>query len=175
MAPRTPVDPGLPGSCARAATAAEARYRIQRPIAPARAPRIIALDDGAGEVVRGVAELEWATARFYTWRAAGALHGVSGGTATLDDELASADVVVMVATDDAGADAARTIGEACFLRGIMTAGLVIGTGINTGIATRGGAGETAGRAVAALRPYARVLLPGADVDDLVELLRALRA
>src|SRR5690606_14981348 len=114
MAPRTFVDPSLPSSCARAATAAEARYRIQRPVAPARAPRVVGLDDGAVGIVRRVAGLDWANARFYAWRDAGLLQGVDGGSATLDDELASADVVVMIATSDGGADAAHTIGEACF-------------------------------------------------------------
>jgi hypothetical protein len=218
MAPRTHVDPTLPSSCARAATAAEARFRIQRPVAPARAPRIIALDDGASEIVRRVAELEWANARFYVCETTGLLSGIDGGPATqvspagsppristaqlpaertgeppeyvqyegrlaatlsrnldppiyapdsrrgtLDDELASADVVLMIATDDGGADCAYTIGKACWQRSIMTAGLVVSDD------------EGADRAVAALRPHARVLLPGADESDVVELLTALRA
>jgi hypothetical protein len=163
MAPKAFVDPGLPSSCARAATAAEARYRIQRPVAPARAPRIIALDDGAVEIVDRIAKLEWANARFYACETTGLLRGIEGGPATLDDELASADVVVMVATDDRGADCAYTIGKACWQRSIMTAGLVVADD------------DGADRAVAALRPHARVLLPGADEGDVVELLTALRA
>ncbi|QYN32501.1 hypothetical protein K1T35_28415 [Pseudonocardia sp. DSM 110487] len=166
MAPRTYVDPTLPSSCARAATAAEARYRIQRPVAPARAPRIIALDDGAAEVVGHTAELPWANARFYVCEPADGtvtLRGIEGRPATLADELASADVVVMIATDDAGADCAYTIGKACWQRSIMTAGLVVSDD------------DGADRAVAALRPHARVLLPGADESDVVELLTALRA
>ena len=166
MAPRTFVDPGLPSSCARAATATEARYRIQRPVEPARAPRIIALDAGAAEIVRRTATLQWANARFYTCEAAeGAvvLRGIEGRPATLADELASADVVVMVATDDRGAGCAYTIGEACWQRSTMTAGLVVADD------------DAADRAVAALRPHARVLLPGADESDVVELLTPLRA
>jgi hypothetical protein len=221
MAPRTYVDPTLPSSCARAATATEARYRIQRPVAPARAPRIIALDDGAAEVVRRTAELQWANARFYACEPGDGtvtLRGIGGRPATqvppagspphistaqlppertaespeyvqyegrlagtlsgnldppiyatdfrrgtLADELANADVVVMIATDDAGADCAYTIGKACWQRSIMTAGLVVSDD------------DGADRAVAALRPHARVLLPGADESDVVELLTALRA
>lgn len=163
----TAVDASLPSSCARAATAAEARYRIDRPIAPARAPRIVALDDGAAAVVRRTAAMQWANARFYLSEvvegsAPGTLlRGVDGSRATLDDELASADVVVMIATDDSGAECAHTIGTACRQRAVMTAGLVVG--------------DAADRAVAALRPHARVLLPGADESDVVELLTALRA
>jgi hypothetical protein len=170
MATQAFVDPNLPSSCARAATAAEARYRIDRPIAPARAPRIVALDDGAAEVVRRTASTrEWANARFSVCEAVGAgteeilLRGVDGGTGTLADELASADVVVMIATSDHGADFAYTIGKACWQRSVMTAGLVVDDG------------PGALRAVAALRPHARVLLPGADESDVVELLTALRA
>jgi hypothetical protein len=111
--------------------------------------------------------LQWANARFYRCaaadgRAAGTLlRGVDGSRATLDDELASADVVVMIATDDSGADCAHTIGKACWQRAVMTAGLVVG--------------DAADGAVAALRPHARVLIPGADESDVVELLTALRA
>ncbi|MHA6622819.1 hypothetical protein [Pseudonocardia sp. DLS-67] len=166
MAPRTFVDPSLPGSCARAATAAEARFRIQRPVAPARAPRIIALDGGAVEIVRRTATLRWANARFYACEPTGGtleLRSIEGRPATLADELASADVVVMIATDDGGAGCAYTIGKACWQRSIMTAGLVVSDD------------DAADRAVAALRPHARVLLPGADESDVVELLTALRA
>lgn len=166
MAPRTFVDPSIPSSCARAATAAEARYRIQRPVAPARAPRIIALDDGAVEIVRRTAELQWANARFYACEPADGtvmLRGIEGRPATLADELASADVVVMIATNDRGAGCAYTIGKACWQRSVMTAGLVVSDD------------DAADRAVAALRPHARVLLPGADESDVVELLTALRA
>ena len=166
MAPRTFVDPNLPSSCARAATATEARYRIQRPVAPARAPRIIALDDRAVEIVRRIAALQWANARFYACESTDGtvtLRGIEGRPATLADELASADVVVMIATNDRGADWAYTIGKACWQRSVMTAGLVVA----------GGPGSE--RAVAALRPHARVLLPGADESDVVDLLTALRA
>src|SRR5690606_41555834 len=106
MAPRTFVDPSLPSSCARAATAAEARYRIQRPVAPARAPRVVGLDDGAVGSVRRVAGLDWANARFYAWRDAGLLQGVDGGSATLDDDLPSPDDGVIVATRAGGGGAA---------------------------------------------------------------------
>lgn len=174
MAPPTSVDagtvdPALPSSCARAASAAALRHRIDRPIAPARAPRVIALDPGAADVVRRTAEGEWANARFSVCAAmaGGApgtlLRGVDGSTATLADELASADVVVMVATGDSGAGCAHTIGKACWERSIMTAGVVLGDD------------GPAGAAVAALRPHARVLLPTADEGDVVDLLTALRA
>jgi hypothetical protein len=166
------VDTRMLSSCARAATAEEARYRIDRPIAPSRAGRVVALDDGAAEIVARAAQLEWANARFYVCESVGAeaesmiLRSIDGAPATLADELASASVVVMVATTDSGADCAYALGKACWERGIQTAGLVIGDGTSEGTA--------ASAAVAALRPHARVLLPTADETDVVDLLTALR-
>ena len=92
-----------------------------------------------------------------------ALSGIGGVPADLDAQLADADVVVMIATEDAGAGCAHFVGRACWQRGIMTAGLVLADGLE------------ADQAVAALRPHARVLLPTADATDVVELLTALRA
>jgi hypothetical protein len=171
--------PTLLNSCAKAATAAEARYRIDAPIVPTRATRIVALDAGAAPVVRRVAEQEWAHARFFTCdvgalaaeaggdAAAPAgglrLRAVDGALAGLNDELTGVDVAVMVATDDEGAAAASDIGLACSARGIMTAGLILG------------AGKAAGAAVAALRPYARFILVSQDEQDVSEVLTALRA
>jgi hypothetical protein len=164
------VDTSLLSSCARAASAQESRFRIDRPIAPSRAGRIVALDDGAAEVVARTAQLEWANAHFYVCEGAEGdelvLRGIDGGPATLADELASASVVVMVATGDTGAGCAYALGKACWERGIQTAGLVLGDGTHSGTA--------AAAAVAALRPHARVLLPDADELDVVDLLTALR-
>lgn len=162
----------LISSCARAATAAEAAYRIDVPIAPARAARVIALDAGAAAVAARVQDGPWVNARFFVCEGVAAgdastsgllLRGIDGAPAGLDDELDRADVVVMIATEDSGAECASAIGAACWERNIQTAGLVVGDG------------SAALAAVAALRPHARVLLPSADETDVVELLTALRA
>jgi len=167
----------FPSECARAASAAEARFRIDVPIRPARAARVIALDDGAASVVRRVATREWASARFFVSEGlapgvenggsasadALLLRGVDGTPALLSEELTGADVVFMIATEDSGAAGALALGLACAERGVMTAGLVLGDGYETD------------EAVAALRPHARVLLPTADEGDVTELLTALRA
>ncbi len=52
--------PSLVSSCARAASAKEAAFRIDYPLAPARATRVIGFDARAAEVVRSAAghELE---------------------------------------------------------------------------------------------------------------------
>lgn len=139
-------------SCARAATAEEARYRIDRPIA-GRSARVIALDAAAAEVVLRVAELPWGASSFYP----------DATTFDVQADLADADVAIMIATADADADTALSIARACAERGIMTAGLVLGDLADVG------------DAVSALRPYARNLMVTEDEDDVAAVLTALRA
>jgi hypothetical protein len=144
--------PILLNSCARAATAAEARFRIDRPIG-GRAAVIVALDEEAANVVERVAERPWRGARFFRTPAA----------AELTEQLADADVAIMIATADADAEAASRIAQACVQRGIMTAGLILGERLDVAAA------------VSALRPYARNLMVTDDEDDVAEVLTALRA
>jgi hypothetical protein len=167
--------PILLNSCARAATAAEARFRINAPIVPARATRVVALDAGAEIVVRRVAQREWVAARFFTCEtrpllaqsdgnvADVVLRSIDGSESWLSEELIGADVAVMIATANDGAAMASAIGDACTLRGIMTAGLVLAEG------------HDANAAVSALRPYAPVIMVTYDDNDVSEVLTALRA
>jgi predicted dinucleotide-utilizing enzyme len=160
--------PVLANSCARAATAAEARYRIDMPIAPARGVRVVALGAEAAAVACRVGAPSWTTARFFVCEAAGdkvRLRSIDGTEADLTDQLDEADVVLMIASEDAVADRAHFIGRACWERSIMTAGVVL---VDSD-------GQESESAVAALRPHARVLLPSGDETDVVELLTALRA
>jgi hypothetical protein len=169
------TSPTLLSSCARAATAAEARFRVDAPIAGQRAARVVALDDGASAVVRKAAEQHWGGARFYTYDAGAhlvdgdaeladiALRTTDGSEARLSEELIDADVMVMIATADDGAEAASAIGNACTLRGIMTAGLILSEGRDARAAT------------SALRPHARVLLRSTGEHVVTDVLTALRA
>jgi hypothetical protein len=145
--------PILLNSCALAATAEEARFRIDRPIG-SRAALIIALDQRAADVVDRVAERPWRAARFM--RAA-------DGVERLEAQIADADVAIMVATADADGAAAGAIARLCAERGIMTAGLILGDPASVT------------DAVSALRPYARNLMVTEDEDDVAEVLTALRA
>jgi hypothetical protein len=144
-----PARPILSNSCARAATAEEARFRIDRPIG-GRSALVVALDDEAADVVDRVAEKPWRGARF-----------VHAREASVDVE--DVDVVVMIATADADAGVAAQLARTCVERGIMTAGLILGDRLDVAAA------------VSALRPYARNLMVTADEDDVAELLSALRA
>jgi hypothetical protein len=162
----------LLSGCAQAATAEEASYRIDRPI-PGRSARVVALDEGAAEVMRRVAEQPWTDARFLISETPlSAVNGAAadvplrvldGSETQLSDELVDADVAIMIATSDDGADAASAIARACAQREVMMAGLIIGERLDMGAA------------VSALRPYAPVLMVSDDEHDVSEVLTALRA
>jgi hypothetical protein len=170
--------PTLLNSCAWAATAAEARFRINAAPQTARSTRVVALDEGATALVRRLAELSWRGAHFLSYDPTGSgLAGVDqdseladivlatpdGNQVRLSEQLADADFLMMIATADDGAAAASAIGNACTLRGIMTAGLVLGEQ------------REVAAAVSALRPHARVLLVTDDQQDAAEILSAVGA
>jgi hypothetical protein len=164
--------PTLHNSCASAATAAEARFRIDRPI-PSWSARVVAMDDGAAAVVRRVAEQPWSDARFLQAEdpapgdngASGdvAMRSFDGSESRLSEELVGADVVIMIATSDGDGEAAASIAQACARAGVTMAGLILGDR------------PEPGAALSALRPYAPVLMVSGDEDDVSELLTALRA
>ena len=141
----TAIRPILANSCAQAATAEEARFRIDRPIG-GRLALVVALDREASEIIDRLATREWRGARF--------LHP-DDPVPPLDD----VDAVVMIATG-AAADVAAAFANPAAERGIMTAGLICGDDTDV---------------VTALRPHARNLLVGCDEDDVAEVLTALRA
>lgn len=146
--------PILANACALAATAEEAAYRVNAEIGN-RAALIIGLDADAAAIVDRVAERPWGAARFF--------HAENLSPEELVAEIEASDVAIMVATADADATAAEAIARACFERGIMTAGLILGEQ------------HAVSGSVAALRPYARNLMVTNDEDDVAEVLRALRA
>ena len=163
----TVVRPTLLSSCARAATASEARFRVDYANAEGRASKIVALDPSAAALLEPLAGQSWRGARFFTAVSEGSdpsgLRSFDGDHVALADELDGADVVVMVATDPDGADAAAAIGRTAHDRRIMTAGLVVGDA------------EAAEAAVRTLRPYASVLVVSGDRHYVRDVLTALRA
>ncbi|MBI2242671.1 MAG: 3-methyl-2-oxobutanoate hydroxymethyltransferase [Nocardioides sp.] len=156
--------PAGPSSCAEATTAKEAAYRIDHPLPAARHTRVVAFDPAAQEIIRAAAELEWGEARFYSTNDPGdRLVTMVGETVALVDEIADSNTLIMVSVTGANAAAVAHIGEACYRRGIMTAGLAVTPE------------QLDSEALHRLRPHARVLLVPAEPDDLVELLQATRA
>lgn len=156
--------PSPVSNCARAATAQEAAFRIDYPLASARNTRVVALDAGAAEIVRAASTHQWEQAKFYsTANAADELVSMAGEVVPLVGEIVDTNTVIMVATTGVDPEAIATIGAACAVRGIMTAGLVMVSG------------QLVGAVVGPLRPYTRMLLVPAEPDDLIELLRAMRS
>ena len=165
--------PTLASSCARAATAAEARFRIDYPDTSHRDSRVIALDQRTADLARQLAGRQpWRGGHFLVLDQvvpAGddtQLRTTGGAEVLLSEELADADVVVMLAGPTGGngasAEAAAVIGDACAARSIMSAGLVV--------PGHGSVDEV----VAALRPNAMVLVILQESDDVAEVLSALR-
>jgi len=168
--PAGPRQPTLLSACARAATAAEARYRISYPGFARRSSRVIALGGGSQETVRDLGGRLWNGGHFLVFESAvpgdallrHAGTGGARGTALLSEELDGADTVVMIASAGASAEAASIIGDAAAARGIMSAGLVLP------------GGDSVSEIVAALRPNAMVLVVLQDAADVPEVLSALR-
>ncbi len=175
---RGPVDhPTMLSSCARAATAAEARYRVQYPNSLTRTSRIFALDAEAAEAMYAVTEDPWDNAHFLTLSSHGKidpgtepdalpLSHPDGSAANLTQELEGADVVVLLATDGSSEGAAEVIARACYERKIMCAGLALGKGKSQ---------MSLDRVVNSMRRFARVLVVAHDEDYIPAMLTALRA
>lgn len=173
-----PNHPTMLGSCARAATAAEAKYRVQYPNSGMRTSRIFALDAGAAEAMYAITEEPWNNAHFLTLAAKAGidpektdadalpLSNPDGSAANLERELAGADVVVLIATDGSGEGAAEVIARECFRRNIMCAGLAL---------AKGKSDATVDKAVNSMRSFARVLVVAQGDDYIPAMLTALRA
>jgi hypothetical protein len=162
---------------ARATSAAEQRFRIDAPNSQPRAVKVIALDEASERVVKRIAKGPWRRATFFTsrgehapsgaWSPQAWLGDVAGRAMDLVEEIASADLVVMVAAAGGSPPAASVIGEACALNHVMTTALIVGA--------QGQTDAALARTLAALRPYASMLVL-ADGDDYIEaMLQALRA
>jgi hypothetical protein len=162
---------------ARAASAAEARFRIDDPNSRPRAIKVIALDRPSEGIVERLAQSSWSNATFLTAFASapprgerfsmqGWLGDLAGHTKDLFDEIRSADHVVMIATAGEDAQAASIIGEACSERRVMTTALVLG-GIST-------SDEALSRTLAQLRPWALMLVISRAEEYIADMLTALR-
>lgn len=164
---------------ARATTAAESRFRIADPNSLPRRVKVVALDTPSESVVKRLAAQDWRSASFFTASAfSGGPHtsdfsvqnwlsDLTGRTKNLIDEVASADLVVMIASAGGDAEAAAIIGEACQLRHVMTTVLVLGV--------ENAAEEPLAHTLAQLRPYASMLVTATSEDYIADMLTALRA
>jgi hypothetical protein len=173
---------------ARMSSAAQARFRIDYPNSKPRMVKVIALDDASERVVKRVAKQPWQRASFFTsikfesaptlaplasaaggeeWSMQAWLGDLAGRTKALVEEVASADLVVMVSSAGTSAPAAAVIGEACAVRKVMTTALIIGSEERSD--------DELSRTLATLRPYASMLVIANGDEYIEEMLAALRA
>ncbi len=163
---------------ARMTTTEEARYRVNYPNSKPRAVKVVALDAPSEAVVKRLAQGSWQRATFLTvhdgappggegWSMKAWLADLAGRTKDLIDEVASADLVVMVSSAGTRAEAAAVIAEACNARKVMTTALIIGG--------QSKSDEELSKTLATLRPYASMLVIASNDDYIEEMLVALRA
>lgn len=169
--------PTMLGACARAATAAEARFRVPYANSLTRSSRIFALDPIAAEAMFAVTDEPWNGAHFLTVGTGRTASGTAaaddlplgapdGSRTSLAAEIEGADVVVMLASAAANVAAAEVIAREAYRRRIMIAALALADGLSP---------QALDTVVAALRPFASVLVVARDNDFIPAMLTALRA
>lgn len=164
---------------ARFSTAEEARFRIGYPNSRPRRSRIIALDAASLEALRDLAGGTWNDAHFLHYvepkPASDGLHmlpidavleDLDGNRVNLVDEVADADVIVMVTTAGVAAEAAEVIGNACFVRNKLATGLVLSAPEIPY--------EVLSRTLTNMRPFAAMLVISNGVEYVSGMLNALR-
>jgi hypothetical protein len=165
---------------ARMSSAAEARFRIDYPNSKPRAVKVVAVDAASEHVVKEAAERSWQGASFFTslkfdgtprsgegWSIQAWLSDLAGRTKALVEEVASADLVVMVSSAGTSAQAAAVIGEACAVRKVMTMALIIGSEQRSN--------DELSKTLASLRPFAQMVVIASGDEYIEEMLAALRA
>jgi hypothetical protein len=161
-------------------SAAETRFRVDYPNSKARVVKVVALDTPSERVVKRVAQQAWQRATFFTsikfegaarggesWSMQAWLGDLAGRTKALVEEVAGADLVVMVSTAGSSAQAAAVIGEACAARKVMTMALIIGSEQQSD--------DALSKTLATLRPYASMIVIANGDEYIEEMLSALRA
>ena len=169
---------------ARMSSAAEAKFRIDRPNSQPRAVKVIALDSQSERIVKELAQAPWQRASFLTassfsgaprrgepfsepFSLGGWLNDLAGRTKDLVDEVNTADLVVMVATAGENVAAAAIIGDACSVKHVMTTALILGGAASSD--------ETISKMLAQLRPHVMMLVISSADEYIKDMLTALRA
>ena len=143
---------------ARMSSATEARFRVQAPNSLPRIVKIVALDDAGEPVVRRLAAASWNQASF---------HSAAAFTRNTKEEVAGADLVVMVAGPGGRANTAADIGAACSARRVMTTALIVGASSATD--------DELAKTLAQLRPWSLMVVIANTDDYIQDMLTALRA
>jgi hypothetical protein len=136
-------------------TAAEAQFRVPA-ASESRAVAIVAMDGPSERVIARLTHRSWNQATF-----------LNASAPNLPDQIASADLVVMVATPGTDMPAAALIGAACSARRVVTTALVTDA--------ESASEEALSRTLAQLRPWSlMVVVANADqyIEDVLSALRA---
>jgi len=101
------------------------------------------------------------------WTMQAWLSDLAGRTKALVEEVATADLVVMVSSAGTCAQAAAVIGEACTVRKVMTMALIIGSEERSN--------DELSKTLASLRPFSQMVVIANGDEYIEEMLAALRA
>jgi hypothetical protein len=145
---------------ARMSSAAEARFRLPTPATVVRTMTISALDAASDDIVAKLAVGSWTNARFFPASA------VATRTPRLLDDIATADLVVMVATAGGDASPAAAIGEVCSDRRVHTATFVVRAGAVSD--------EALSRTLGQVRPWSLMVVIANEDDYVEDILRSFR-
>lgn len=159
---------------ARMSSAAEARFRVREPARATRVVLVIALDEASDGVVATLAERRGRSDTAY-FPASSLLPLIAGPDtavpladrrAAVLDEVAKADLVVMVAGEGGHAGAAALVGAVCSEHRVMTTTLLV----HHPDATEDAISKT----LAQVRPWSLMVMVASDEHYVEEILRSFR-
>ncbi|MGH9254770.1 MAG: hypothetical protein ACRD3C_09385 [Vicinamibacterales bacterium] len=141
-------------------SAAEARFRMPSPASVARLVKVIALDPACDDVLARLAEGSWNGVTFFPASA------VADRTGRLVEDVATGDLVVMVAAVGGDASAAAVIGKACSDRRVHTATFVV--------RAASASDEALSKTLAQVRPWSLMVVIAGDDTYVEDILRSFR-
>ena len=156
---------------ARMSSADEARFRVQALPSTARALNVVALDRASDRVVARLATAAWSGVGFFPTSAlrgpapGSAAAPATGGNSALAD-VASADVVVMIASSGGDAPGASVVGKVCSLERVPTTTIVVHATPATD--------EALSKTLAQVRPWSLMVVVVSDEGYVESILRSFR-
>jgi hypothetical protein len=142
---------------ARATSAAESRFRVEPGATISRRVRVVALDAASDRVVLRLSKGSWSSVTFVPHAEV---------TTRGADDIAAADLVVMVVSAGSDAGAAARIGQACSDMRTHTATFVIRPSSSTD--------EALSRTLGQVRPWSLMVVVASDEAYVEDVLRSFR-
>jgi hypothetical protein len=142
---------------ARATSAAEARFRVDPGAVVSRRVRVVALDADSDALISRLARAQWSNVTFVA-------HSELPSRAA--DDIAAADLVVMVAQAGSDASASASVGQACSDMRTHTATFVLRPPSSTD--------EGLSRTLAQVRPWSLMVVVASDEAYVEDVLRSFR-